>query len=89
AGGKSVPLPDESHSLVLNEEHRNRPTQVEEGPQNARDEKIMARDARQQQEMMKLYRQEVLKEQPRPDLIQIAPAPSKPAPDQELVHSGD
>ena len=67
------------------------PAQVEEGqgPQTARDEKVLARDARQQQEMMKLYRQQVLKEQPGPDLIQIAPAPAKPVPEQEYAHSGD
>ena len=89
AGGKSVPLPDESHSLVLNQEHCNRPAQGEEGPQTARDEKIKARDEKQQREMMKLYRQHVLKEQPVGDLVQIAPASSKPATDRELVHSGD
>jgi uncharacterized radical SAM superfamily Fe-S cluster-containing enzyme len=91
AGGKHVPLADQSHTLELNEEHCNMPAQVEEGqgPQTARDEKVLARDARQQQEMMKLYRQQVLKEQPGPDLIQITPAPSKPVPEQEYAHSGD
>ena len=58
---------------------------------NAREEKIRARDAKlkDQQEndrMMKLYRQHVLKEQPGPDLVQIGSTPSsapvtiKPAP---------
>ena len=91
AGGKSVPLADRSHTLELNEEHCNMPAQVEEGqgPQTARDEMILARDAKQQQEMMKLYRQHVLQEQPGPDLIQIAPAPAKPVPEQEYAHSGD
>ena len=77
AGGKAVPLPDEQHTLKLNPEHVSRGPQVSEGPQTARDEKTMARD----REMMKLYRKEVLKEQPL-DLIQIAPTP-KPAKKKE------
>ena len=43
---------------------------------NAREEKIRARDARlkerqEQERMMKLYREHVLKEQPGPELVQI------------------
>jgi uncharacterized radical SAM superfamily Fe-S cluster-containing enzyme len=87
AGGKAVPLGDMNHSLRLNEEHVHRGPQVMEGPQNARDEKVQARD----QEMMKLYRKHVLKE-PAVELVQIgAPAKAKPEvaePERELV-AGD
>ena len=74
AGGKAVPMADPSHSLALNAEHVARGPQASalEGPQNARDEKATKRDA----EMMKLYRQHVLKEQA-VDLVQIgAPKPA-------------
>ena len=62
---------------------------------NAREEKIRARDAKlkQQQEnerMMKLYKQHVLKEQPGPDLVQIGgvqPAPRPQVEEQEEVGS--
>jgi len=64
---------------------------------NAREEKIRARDAKlkQQQEnerMMKLYKQHVLKEQAGPDLVQIggiqpAPAPKPAVEEQEEVGS--
>ena len=98
AGGKVVPLPTEAHSLMLREEN------VAAGEQhdldrlgiakNAREEKARARDAklkdRQEQErMMKLYREHVLKEQPGPDLVQIGsiqPAP-KPVEEREEVGS--
>ena len=92
AGGKAVPLPDVKHSLALNEDHVNRGPQVAEGPQNARDEKAMKRDSRQDAEMMKLYRQHVLKEQA-VDLVQIgtpkpAAKPKVAEPERELV-AGD
>jgi hypothetical protein len=80
AGGKDVPLADKSHALALNAEHVNRGPQETalEGPQNARDEKTMQRDAKHNAEMMKLYRQHVLKEEAI-SLVQIgAPAASKP-----------
>jgi uncharacterized radical SAM superfamily Fe-S cluster-containing enzyme len=86
AGGKAVPLADAKHSLTLNAEHVARGPQVAEGPQNARDEKTMKRDA----EMMKLYRQHVLKEQA-VDLVQIGMPAAKPKaaePERELV-AGD
>ncbi|MGH9627700.1 MAG: radical SAM protein, partial [Bryobacteraceae bacterium] len=82
AGGKAVPLPDADHSLSLNAEHVSRGVQVSEGPQCARDEKAMKTEELKNRQMMKLYRQEVLKEQP-VDLVQIAPALPKPAPKQE------
>jgi hypothetical protein len=102
AGGKAVPLADSRHSLALNAEHVARGPQVQEGPQNARDEKVMRRDSKQEKqdaEMMKLYRQHVLKEKT-VDLVQIgAPQPSaapaslvnigkKTEPERELV-AGD
>ncbi|HWP84733.1 MAG TPA: radical SAM protein, partial [Terriglobia bacterium] len=88
AGGKSVPLADTSHSLKLNPEHVARGPQVSEGPQTARDEKARKRDA----EMMKLYRQHVLKEKT-VDLVQItspklASKPKVAEPEGELV-AGD
>jgi uncharacterized radical SAM superfamily Fe-S cluster-containing enzyme len=80
AGGKSVPLNRKDHSLVLREEIITTEEQHDLDrlgiAKNAREEKIRARDARlkQQQEnerMMKLYRQHVLKEQAGPELVQI------------------
>jgi hypothetical protein len=80
AGGKHVPLESVEHSLALREEI----ITIEEQhdldrlgiAKNAREEKIRARDARlkdrmEQERMMKLYRQHVLKEQPAPELVQI------------------
>ena len=57
---------------------------------NAREEKTRARDAklkeRQEQErMMKLYREHVLKEQPGPELVQIGGV--QPVEDREEVGS--
>jgi 7,8-dihydro-6-hydroxymethylpterin dimethyltransferase len=98
AGGKHVPLKDKDHSLVLREEIITTEEQHDLErlgiAKNAREEKIRARDAKlkQQQEnerMMKLYRQHVLKEQPGPDLVQIGgiqPA-AKPAEEREEVGS--
>jgi len=93
AGGKAVPLPDSEHSLKLIPEHVNRGPQVSEGPQCARDEKMLSNEDLKNRQMMKLYRKEVLKEQP-VDLVQIGPASPKPAPkpeeERELVGtSGD
>jgi uncharacterized radical SAM superfamily Fe-S cluster-containing enzyme len=82
AGGKSVPLGDMQHSLALNAEHVARGPQVNDGPQNARDEKARKRDA----EMMKLYRKEVLKEQA-VDLVQIGSSKPAAAP-SSLVNIG-
>jgi 7,8-dihydro-6-hydroxymethylpterin dimethyltransferase len=91
AGGKSVPLRAQDHSLVLREDIITNEEQHDLDrlgiAKNAREEKIRARDAKlkQQQEnerMAKLYRQHVLKEQAGPDLVQIGgapPATPKPA----------
>ena len=106
AGGKAVPLPAMAHSLTLREEIVASEEQHDLDrlgiAKNAREEKIRARDAklkdRQEQErMMKLYREHVLKEQPKPELVQIgamipATAPAakpaaKPAEEREEVGS--
>jgi hypothetical protein len=81
AGGKHVPLASTEHRLVLREEI----VALEEQhdldrlgiAKNAREEKIRARDAKLQEaenaRMARLYREHVLKEKPRADLVQILP----------------
>ena len=75
AGNKHVPLSSENHSLVLNAEAvaAGRQTDLDELgiAKNAREEKLQARkkqmtpdEMRHNQEMERLYRQQVLKEQP-------------------------
>jgi hypothetical protein len=74
AGGKEVNMSSKDHSLVLNAEAvaKGKQTDLDELgiAKNAREEKLQARkkltaeELRQHQEMEKLYRQEVLKEQP-------------------------
>src|SRR5690348_17185951 len=74
AGGKSVTLNSSAHSLVLNAEAvaKGKQTDLDELgiAKNAREEKLRARkqmtpeELRHHQEMERLYRQEVLKEQP-------------------------
>jgi hypothetical protein len=100
AGGKAVPLNQVDHSLVLREEIITTEEQHDLDrlgiAKNAREEKIRARDQklkdRQEEErMMRLYRQHVLKEQPAPDLVQIqapAPAPAKPTKVEEREEVG-
>jgi hypothetical protein len=92
AGGKRVPLNSVEHSLTLREEIVTNEEQHDLDrlgiAKNAREEKIRARDAKlkQQQEdarMMKLYRQQVLKEQPGPELVQIGGIEPSPAPSVE------
>ena len=88
AGGKAVPIEKRDTALVL------RADVVAKGEQtdldrmgiakNAREEKIRARDAKlkEQQEnerMIKLYKQHVLKEQPKADLVQIGGIQTPPA----------
>jgi uncharacterized radical SAM superfamily Fe-S cluster-containing enzyme len=100
AGGKSVPMNEVRHSMlvrddiVTNEEQHD--LDAKGIAKNAREEKIRARDAKQRAEedarMAKLYRQHILKEQPGQELVSIAPlAPApKPAPkveEQEEVGS--
>jgi len=97
AGGKHVPLKSKGHSLVLREEIITKEEQHDLErlgiAKNAREEKIRARDARlkQQQEnerMMKLYRQHVLKEQPGEDLVQIGGVQTAPKASEEREEVG-
>src|SRR5271157_4972646 len=92
AGGKTVPLNSLEHSLVLRQELVTTEEQHDLDrlgiAKNAREEKTRARDAklkeRQENErMMKLYKEHVLKEQPRADLVQIGGV--APAEEQEEV----
>jgi uncharacterized radical SAM superfamily Fe-S cluster-containing enzyme len=100
AGGKSVPLNSHDHSLVLREDIVTMEEQHDLDrlgiAKNAGEEKTRARDAKlkesqENERMMKLYREHVLKEQPGPELVQIAsiqPAPAvKPVEVQEEVGS--
>jgi 7,8-dihydro-6-hydroxymethylpterin dimethyltransferase len=73
AGGKAVPLNSVEHSLTLNQEAVRAGAQTDLDllgiAKNAREEKLKARaqkddDAKYHEEMAKLYRQHVLKEQP-------------------------
>jgi hypothetical protein len=98
AGGKSVQLKSREHSLVLREEIVTNEIQHDLDrlgiAKNSGEEKIRARAAKikQQEEnerMMKLYRQHVLKEEPKADLVSLSdikPAP-KPVEDREEVGS--
>jgi len=94
AGGKKVNLNDMSHSLVLNQIDVDRGRQHDLDDKGiaktARDEKVKARDEKQKaaaenDRMMKLYKEHVLKEQPAPanlvslgSILPAAPAPAKP-----------
>jgi len=101
AGGKAVPLNSKEHSLLLRDEIVTLEEQHDLDrlgiAKNAREEKIRARDAKlkQQQEndrMMKLYRQHVLKEEAGPGLVQISsppPAPDKTSEQEEVGTFGD
>ncbi|HTT65360.1 MAG TPA: radical SAM protein [Bryobacteraceae bacterium] len=105
AGNHSVPLPDLDHHLVLNAEAVAAGAQTDLDKlgvaKNAREEKIrernekMRREAEHNAQMMKLYRQVVLKEQtdeagfvPLNGIVGLKPAaPAKPAEDREAVGS--
>jgi hypothetical protein len=98
AGGKHVPLAAAAHSLELREEIVTLEAQHDLDrlgiAKNAGEEKARARDAklkeRQENErMMKLYRQHVLKEQPGEDLLQIAPAAKAAEQREEVGSFGD
>jgi uncharacterized radical SAM superfamily Fe-S cluster-containing enzyme len=89
AGGKSVQLNSRDHSLVLREEIVTNEIQHDLDKlgiaKTAREEKIRARDAKlkeqaENQRMAQLYKQHVLKEQPRADLVQLTPIAPAPAP---------
>src|SRR5262249_53162875 len=74
AGNKNVPLSSTAHSLKLNEEAVRAGAQTDLDSlgiaKNAREEKLKARhkdhaeDSKHHEEMARLYRQHVLKEQP-------------------------
>src|SRR6185369_14653279 len=101
AGGKSVNLASTQHNLVLKDEIVTLEEQHDLDAlgiaKNSREEKLRARAERikkeeDNQRMAKLYREVVLKEQPGPSLVQIAPPPvapaaAKPATESELVGS--
>jgi len=118
AGGRAVDLRDNLHTLEVNPEHAAREAQTHEGPRNAREEKIMARDrklaearkeqsnghnkdekkkilpAEEEAKLLDMYRREVLKEPPKPKLVQIGglnggAAGSKEKSDELVGISGD
>jgi len=85
AGGKKVNLVSKDHSLILRADDVNHAKQHDLDDlgiaKTAREEKKRARDEKLKQEenerMAKLYRQHVLKEQPGPELVQLAPLAPK------------
>jgi uncharacterized radical SAM superfamily Fe-S cluster-containing enzyme len=97
AGGKKVALPSVEHTLVL------RADDVNHGKQHDLDDKGIAKTAREEKkrerdqklkdaEMMKLYRQHVLKEEPVEGFVPlagIAPAPVKKVEAEEVGSFGD
>jgi uncharacterized radical SAM superfamily Fe-S cluster-containing enzyme len=97
AGGKAVPLNSIEHSLVLNEEAVRAGAQTDLDDlgiaKNAREEKLRARDGKSHEtdddpkyhdEMARLYRQHVLKEQP---TLQIQGLGGRKKPDvQPVLH---
>src|SRR6185503_4574402 len=89
AGGKSVPLKAKDHSLVLREEIITNEVQHDLDrlgiAKTAREEKIRARDAKlkeqaENERMMKLYKEHVLKAPAGPDLVQIGGIAAAPKP---------
>ena len=97
AGQKHVPLQSKEHTLVLREELVTNEVQHDLDKlgiaKTAREEKKRARDAKQlvtaeDLRMAKLYREQVLKEAPGPELVQIvAPKPAAKAEEREEVGS--
>jgi 7,8-dihydro-6-hydroxymethylpterin dimethyltransferase len=101
AGGKSVPLTNKDHQLVLREDIITNEVQHDLDKlgiaKTAREEKIRARDAKMKDaaenaRMMKLYKEHVLKEQPKPDLVSLdsilPAAPAAPAKSEEREEVG-
>ncbi|MGE0814431.1 MAG: radical SAM protein [Vicinamibacterales bacterium] len=99
AGNKAVPLPTTAHSLALNAEAVAKGAQTDLDvlgvAKNAREEKLQARkrerspeEQRRHDEMERLYRQHVLKEQPAAPLLQIQglKGKSEEAQTHEVVH---
>ncbi len=112
AGGRKVEeITGLTEALNINADHAARGAQVSDGPQNAREEKIAARDkklqeaaaggsqvpasgardrklsAEEEARLMKMYRQEVLKEPAAPALVQIGGASEQPR--ETIGASGD
>ena len=97
AGGKEVNMPSNAHSLVLNAEAvaKGAQTDLDElgVAKNAREEQLQARkktqmtaeEVRQNKDMERLYRQEVLKEQPTLQIQGLGGAPKKQEL-QEVAH---
>src|SRR5438093_315578 len=93
AGGKAVPLASTAHSLKLNEEAVRAGAQTDLDQKgiakNAREEKLKARqhkdDPKYHEEMAKLYRQHVLKEQPTLSIIGLGGKKNAQEP-QEVLH---
>jgi hypothetical protein len=94
AGGKAVPLASTEHSLKLNEEAVRAGAQTDLDElgiaKNAREEKLQARqrehDPRYHEEMAKLYRQHVLKEQPTVRIQGLGGPKTKKQQVQEVLH---
>jgi hypothetical protein len=96
AGNKNVPLNSKEHTLLLNAEAVAKGIQTDLDDlgiaKNAREEKLQARkeaqmspeELRQHKEMEKLYRQQVLKEQPTLQIQGLGGAKRKPV--QEVTH---
>ena len=89
AGGKTVPLQNKDHSLVLRQEIVTNEIQHDLDKlgiaKNAREEKTRARDAKlkenaENERMAKLYREHVLKEPAGPGLVQIGSIAAAPMP---------
>jgi hypothetical protein len=98
AGNKNVPLGSKEHTLQLNAEAvaAGRQTDLDElgVAKNAREEKLAARkkaqmtpeEIRQHMEMERLYRQQVLKEQPTIQIQGLNPGGKKKQNVQEVTH---
>jgi len=97
AGNKQVPLPAATHSLVLNQAavEAGRQTDLDKLgiAKNAREEKLQARkkpmtpeEMRHHQEMERLYREQVLKEQPTLQIQGLGTGGRKKQDVAEVVH---
>src|SRR5206468_6805281 len=87
AGNKHVPLSEVQHSMLVRNEIVTNEVQHDLDSRGiaktAREEKIRARDAKLKQDaenarMAKLYKEHILKEQPGPGLVSIAPIAAAP-----------
>jgi hypothetical protein len=88
AGGKAVNLPTKDHTLVLRQDDVNHGLQHDLDnlgiAKTAREEKKRERDQKlKDAEMMKLYRQHVLKEEAGPALVQLGIAPAGAPPKEK------